>query len=287
MRGFCRTVAHSRGLPAFVLLPTFIAMNASNDPLWHKLQTFAFDHPGDDLTFTRRLARENRWPPEFAQRVVEEYRRFLFLALRAGHPVTPSDEVDQVWHLHLVYTRSYWEDLCHGVLGRPLHHGPTRGGKAEDDRFEGQYAETQTSYAQWFGQQPPADIWPPAEVRFASPARFARVNTAAFWMLPKQRVGRLAAACLVVSLSLTALAACTWTADDLTFGNVFPLVILLFVVGLAIRSARRGGGGKGGGGCTTGCGGSGCSSHHDSSSGCGSSGCSSGCGGGGCGGGGD
>jgi hypothetical protein len=262
------------------LTPTLPSMNATNDPLWHKLDAFAFDHPGDALTFTRRLARENRWSSAFANRVVDEYRRFLFLALRAGHPVTPSDEIDQAWHLHLVYTRSYWEDLCEGVLQRPLHHGPTRGGAAEDDRFEQQYVETQASYAKWFGHEPPADIWPPGEVRFAPQARFARVNTAAFWMLPKQRVRSLVAACMVVSLSLMALAACTWTSDDLSFGNVFPFVILLLIIGLAIRSARRGGGGgKGGGGCTTGCDGSGCSSHHDSS-GCGSSGCSSGCGGG-------
>jgi hypothetical protein len=98
-------------------------MNTTNDPLWLKLKDFAFD-PQDALTFTRRLARENNWSPDFSRRVVDEYRRFLFLALRAGHPVTPSDEIDQAWHLHLVYTRSYWEELCRDILGRPLHHGP-------------------------------------------------------------------------------------------------------------------------------------------------------------------
>ncbi|MEK6230809.1 MAG: hypothetical protein N2A42_03075 [Luteolibacter sp.] len=33
-----------------------------------------------------------------------EYKRFVALAMLAGHPVTPSEEVDQAWHLHLVYT---------------------------------------------------------------------------------------------------------------------------------------------------------------------------------------
>ena len=255
-------------------------MNTTNDPLWLKLKDFAFDHQ-DALTFTRRLARENNWSPAFARRVVDEYRRFLFLALRAGHPVTPSDEIDQAWHLHLVYTRSYWEELCRDILGRPLHHGPTRGGAAEDDRFEHQYAQTQASYAQWFGHEPPADIWPPAAVRFAPRARFARVNTAAYWMLPKQRVSRVAAACLLAALPLVTLAACATQMSDISFGDVFPFLIVLLVIGFAIRAARRGGKG-GGGGCGSGCGGaSGCSSHHDSSSGCGSSGCGSGCGGGG------
>lgn len=274
-------------------------MNATHDPLWLKLQDFAFDHPGDALTFTRRLARENRWSPEFARRVVDEYRRFLFLALRAGHAVTPSDEVDQAWHLHLVYTRSYWEDLCQGVLGRALHHGPTRGGRVEDDRFERQYADTKASYIRWFGQEPPADIWPSAEIRFAPRARFARVDVAAFWLLPKERISRALAACLITALSLLSLAACDAKTGGIQWGNVVLLVFLLFVIGMVVRAARRGGGGKGdGSGCGAGCGGgaAGCSGtgHHSdggSHSGCssdgGSSGCSSGCGGGGCGGGGD
>ena len=78
-------------------------------------------------------------------RAIEEYKRFVFLAMAAGHPVTPLDEVDQVWHLHLCYTRSYWEDLCGEVLRAPLHHGPTRGGAAERARFDDQYRRTLAS----------------------------------------------------------------------------------------------------------------------------------------------
>ena len=96
--------------------------------LWQRIAAFEFDPVDAALPFSRRLARDNGWSDAFAQRAVEEYRRFVFLAMVAGHPVTPSDEVDQVWHLHLCYTRSYWEDLCGEVLPRPLHHGPTRGG---------------------------------------------------------------------------------------------------------------------------------------------------------------
>ena len=261
-------------------------MNATNDALWPKIESFPLDEPNDALTFTQRLARENAWSVEFARRVVEEYRRFLFLAMRAGHPVTPSDEIDQAWHLHLVYTRSYWDDLCRGILERPLHHGPTRGGTVEDDRFERQYDETKASYVRIFGHEPPSDIWPSSEVRFSPRARFARLNTAAHWMLPKQRVQRLAAACIVAALSLSALAACSSRDGGYELGDLVPLMFIGLVVMLLINAARKGGGGKGGGGCGGYGGGSGFS--HDSSdsgcshdsSGCGSSGCSSGCGGG-------
>src|SRR4051812_24339272 len=39
-------------------------------------------------SFVRRLARENGWTLAYAARVIREYKRFIFLALTAGHPVT-------------------------------------------------------------------------------------------------------------------------------------------------------------------------------------------------------
>ena len=102
--------------------------------LWNGLESMQLDEPGVALTFTRRLARENDWTLAYAGRVVTEYRRFLYLAARAGHSVTPSDAVDQAWHLHLLYTRHYWGTLCKDVLRHDLHHGPTLGGTPEQHR---------------------------------------------------------------------------------------------------------------------------------------------------------
>lgn len=131
-----------------------------------KILEHPLDDPGSDLPFTRRLARENRWTVDFAVRVVNEYRRFCYLAVAAGHPVTPSDEVDQAWHLHLLYTRDYWDDFCPRVLGKPLHHGPTKGGPREGTRFDEQYRKTLESYQRLFGEPPPPEIWPEPSVRF-------------------------------------------------------------------------------------------------------------------------
>ena len=130
--------------------------------LWQKIEAFPLDEPGVAVNFTARLAKENGWSVARARRAMEEYRRFLFLAMRAGHPVSPPEAVDQAWHLHLLYTRSYWRDLCHGVLGRPLHHEPTEGGFAESGKFRDWYAATLASYARYFGE-PPSDVWPPVE----------------------------------------------------------------------------------------------------------------------------
>lgn len=144
-------------------------------PVWHALQRYVIGPSGVALPFAARLARENGWSQAYANRVLEEYRRFAFLAATGDTEVTPSDAVDQAWHLHLTYTRDYWERFCPQVLGRPLHHGPTDGGAAERHRFFAQYAETLRSYEAAFGP-PPADIWPDAKRRLLEDPRARRVH---------------------------------------------------------------------------------------------------------------
>jgi len=78
-----------------------------------------------------------------------------------------------VWHLHLLCSDAYWNDFCPRVLGRPLHHHPARGGQAERGRFHEQYRATIRSYRQHFGE-PPADLWPPVDVRFGRDLQMQR-----------------------------------------------------------------------------------------------------------------
>ncbi len=159
------------------------APNADAD-LWERIRSFELDDQDAALTFSGRLARENGWPLEFALGAIEEYKRFMFLLCVAGHPCTPSDEVDQVWHLHLLYTRSYWQDFCPNVLHRDIHHGPTLGGEEEQEKFTDWYERTKLSYAQRFGEAPPAAYWPPGNTRFRS-VNFRRVDTDAHWIVPR------------------------------------------------------------------------------------------------------
>ena len=152
--------------------------------LWQRIRSHALDEPGVSLRFSRRLARDNHWPQELADRVIDEYRRFVFLAMAAGHPVTPSDQVDQAWHLHLLYTREYWGDFT-DLLPRPLHHGPTHGGPAEGRKFADWYSKTLHSYWRLYGEHPPIDIWPPATERFGRDVRWLRVNGSDYWLVPR------------------------------------------------------------------------------------------------------
>ena len=294
-------------------------MYPADQALWERLQAFRFNESTDVFPFARRLARENNWSADFTTRVIEEYRRFLYLAVRAGHAATPSDTIDQAWHLHLIYTESYWEDLCGSVLQRKLHHGPTRGGKREDDRYFDQYSATLSSYEQHFGEKPPADIWPAPQEHFNGQKRWRRVDTAAVWLLPKITLKRALAAWIIGVASSLSLIACVaqkplaaGLSSDLLYllipiGTLLALVYVVYRIfawirglftsrpsnstqaGAAPMVSSCGSTGCGGGDSaitsaaddSSDCAGDSSSSDGGSSSGCGSSGCGSGCGGGG------
>lgn len=149
---------------------------ALDHPLWVALLNYSIGPDDAALSFAARLARENGWSEAEAERVIGEYKRFCFLAVTAGHEVTPSDAVDQAWHLHLTYSRDYWERFCPDVLGRPLHHGPTAGGAGEGHRYFEQYARTLHSYERIFGESAPDDLWPDARRRLVEDPKARRVH---------------------------------------------------------------------------------------------------------------
>lgn len=159
-------------------------MNNEQLQLWNKIKSFELDDPDISLNFTGRLARENGWSIEYSIRVIEEYKKFIFLLLVSQRPLTPSDQVDQVWHLHLLYTQSYWEDFCENTIQRKIHHGPTKGGTAEKTKFTNWYEETKKKYLEVFKTEIPTDIWPSNEKRF-SDINFQRVNIKSNWIIKK------------------------------------------------------------------------------------------------------
>lgn len=162
-------------------------------PVWLALSHYSIGPEGAALSFADRLARENGWPADHAERVIEEYRRFAFLAATGVQDVTPSDAVDQAWHLHLTYTRDYWDRFCPEVLGCKVHHGPTAGGGDERQRHFEQYAATLKAYETAFGSSPPADIWPSAAHLLIEAPRARRVHPREVFILPRTRVWALAA----------------------------------------------------------------------------------------------
>lgn len=222
-------------------------MNDDQRAVYEGLRAFSFDEGGEQLTFADRLARENDWAASYTQRAIDEYRRFLFLAVVAGHPVTPSDQVDQVWHLHLTYTRSYWDRLCGQVLGQPIHHGPTKGGHDEGRKFHDRYEATRNSYVRFFGVAPPSDIWPEPAIRFGNDQRYQRINTRRNWVIPKPglRTQAMLLAAAVLPIAGGAAALVHNKTTIIFFSVAAILFILLFIYSLR----RKDGHGRGGGSC--------------------------------------
>ena len=172
-------------------------MGALSTDLWQRLAAYEIGPEDASLTFARRLSRENRWTDSFTKRVIREYKRFCYLAKTARHEVTPSDAVDQVWHLHLTYSRDYWETFCPQVLGAELHHGPTAGGGRERTRYYDQYAATLKSYEEAFGEPPPGDIRPDAHRRFVIDPRAVRVNSHDALIMPRRWIAPVGIVCLI------------------------------------------------------------------------------------------
>ncbi|GJE25713.1 TIGR04222 domain-containing membrane protein [Methylobacterium organophilum] len=155
--------------------------------LWQRIEAHPFERADQALDFTERLARDRGWTREAARGAVAEYRRFCFLAMVSDTPVTPSEEVDEVWHQHLTYSRDYWDVWCGSVLGRRLHHDPTAGGAAEQARFCAQYAETLAFYEGFFGPPDPV-FWPGTASRFRGRPRYRMVDTDRVLILPRPRL---------------------------------------------------------------------------------------------------
>lgn len=247
-------------------------MNNTLKNVWHRIEKYDLDAVDATFPFSARLARENDWSIAYAKKVIEEYKKFMFLIKVAGHPCTPSDAVDQVWHLHLVYTRDYWQVWSKEILEQEVHHGPTKGGNKERAKFHDWYEQTKETYQRLFNQIPPPQIWPSSTIRF-SEIDFRRVNTHKNFVLSKVKV----ITGIIAFFAFNFLTFSTY--DDknqqnqeawgiVVFGGI---MILLFLA--ILKWGKKGGGGS------SGCSGS---SWGDGDSGCGS-GCS-GCGGcGGCG----
>lgn len=160
-------------------------MNSLQADLYQRLQKFELDDPTHEFGFTRHLMKNHGWTRDYAQRAIAEYKKFAFLTVVTDHQVVPSDQVDQVWHAHVLLTQSYWDEFCPKVLGKGLHHHPARGGRAERAEFHRLYAQTIASYRHFFGS-PPIDIWSPPDLRFGVELKMQRVSLSEHWIIPKR-----------------------------------------------------------------------------------------------------
>lgn len=247
-------------------------MTENQKQLWDKISRFEFDNPQIQFNFTDRLARENNWTRSYSKEVIEEYKKFIFLCCTTQSGVTPSDQVDQAWHLHLTYTKSYWIDFCRNTLNQEIHHNPTEGGNKERAKFDTFYSSTKEEYQKAFQHEPPLHIWPDNQERF-SEIHFERVNTHRNWIIRKPNLNWNKKWTAIVTALLLPIAIYAQTSEDNSGGSwvFFGVFIVIMIIAMY---KNRNSNNSGGSGCSTGCTTSGCSSD-SGCSGCG--GCGGGC----------
>lgn len=192
-------------------------------PLWQRLARHAWDDPQDARPFSARLRHTTGWSAAHTQRVLVEYRRFLYLAVRRRGRVCPSGAVDEAWHAHLLDTPRYFGAFCPQVLGTTLHHVPDRGSGTRDDAR--QYRATLRAYRWVFGEVPPADIWPAPAQRWAELRR--HVDLRSHWLLPRpghagRAMGRAACGIWQALTQVNARAVRPWA-----MALILPLVLTL------------------------------------------------------------
>ena len=115
--------------------------------------------------FVENLMDEHLIDINTANRWVLEYRKYLVMSYLTNKIISPSEQVDQVWHFHQTYTQHYratWQAL----LEKEFKHIPSNGSKTDSDKYEGIYGDTLGFYEAIFLSDPPDDVWEPIALRF-------------------------------------------------------------------------------------------------------------------------
>lgn len=204
--------------------------------LWARIVEYEFPRGFDE-----KLCELFGCRAQTAEKLKEEYRRFVYLAVISPREATPSVQVDHVWHLHLSYTRDYWTRFCPQVLQREFHHDPCDGAESRP-RYDEQYAATLALYEQEFGSLPPFKAWPTKNVSSSD------------WAGSALAFVGFVIACWAVLSGGPGHIGFLGTGLVMMFVGVV-LTTLSTPYGQSARSFLSGGGSGGGGGSTGGCGG--------------------------------
>ena len=126
------------------------------DPLWLKLNMMNAQGLQAFAPVMQMVEKQMGANAEMAGRIIEEYRKFLFLAMRSGHQVIPPGVINDVWMMHMQNAQNFWENLGQMITERPVAGGvdaKSMGSMADA------WTETLKSYEKIFGTKPPMDIW--------------------------------------------------------------------------------------------------------------------------------
>jgi len=120
-----------------------------------------------------RIAKIHKVPRDFADGLIREAKRMLYLCCVSNESVAPSDRVDWAWHEMLMFTHFYQE--FSEFIGAFIHHVPNAP-EDEDDAPETwetiqktlgvprngseTYRKMKQNYQKFFGIAPDPLYWP-------------------------------------------------------------------------------------------------------------------------------
>ena len=90
--------------------------NNFNQPLWEKILLIDLKRVFD------RLVHKLDFTEDRAEDAINGYRQYLYLVNTVGN-LTPSEDVDEAWHAHVLHLPAYFRD-CMSAFGRVIWHIP-------------------------------------------------------------------------------------------------------------------------------------------------------------------
>ena len=92
------------------------------------------------------------WPQDKVERAILRYQRFLALTAKHGGPMAPTRDIDEVWHLHMLAPRAYYND-CMRLFGEVLDHDGGFGkGNGEVPLLQATFERTAAFWAEEYGE---------------------------------------------------------------------------------------------------------------------------------------
>jgi hypothetical protein len=123
----------------------------SDPALWHRLERTQL---GTVLGFDLASAVEagEGWSWRRSVVAVEEYKRFLYLALVAGREIVPPFDIDTVWRRHVLHRAAY-DRFCRDVFGSSLRP-PDLSERERAEMYVAGYPALSELYRREFGKRP-------------------------------------------------------------------------------------------------------------------------------------
>jgi hypothetical protein len=127
--------------------------------MWDKITEMFGGTDASTKAFADKISRKHQCSLSYAIKAVNEYKKFLYLAVISDFHVTPSQAIDKVWHEHILFTQAYGI-FCKEIIEYELNHHPELLPVEEQtERYHAQYLSTIELYIKEFDKLPPANVW--------------------------------------------------------------------------------------------------------------------------------